>query len=60
MTITDYDVADAMILYGGNFVQTLGHLFQRGDADNQARVKAAWPEYWAEYRELARLKAAQV
>ena len=57
--MTDHDIANAMIIYGGNFVQTLGHLFQRGDAENQARAKAAWPEYWKEYREMAELKAGR-
>lgn len=56
---TDYEIIDAMIQYGGGFVAKLGHLFHYADPANQARLRAAFPEYWAEYRDLANLRAKQ-
>ncbi len=52
-TVDDFEVSDAMIAQGGGFVRTLGHLWRQGDDDNRARIKAAWPEYWEQYRRLA-------
>jgi hypothetical protein len=56
--VTDYEIASAMILYGGTFAVQLGHLWSVADLENRARVTAAWPELWDQYRELALLKAA--
>lgn len=47
--VTDYDVTEAMVRYGGGFVSGLGKLFRQADEDNKARLKAAFPEYFAEY-----------
>jgi len=55
--ITDYDVVDAMRTYGGSFVQAIASAFFRADRDNQQIIKAAWPEIWAEYADMARLRA---
>lgn len=55
--VTDYAVVHAMKHFGGGFVQTLAALCDRADPDNLARIKAAWPDYWAEYAEIARMKA---
>ena len=52
-TPTDYAVTSAMIAHGGSFVAALGALFQRADAENAERLKAAFPEYWARYTALA-------
>lgn len=49
----DYDVTEAMIVYGGGFVSGLGHLFRQADPVNQRKLKAAFPEYWNTYREIA-------
>jgi hypothetical protein len=57
--MTDYDISNAMIAYGGSFVQQLGKLFRLADDDNQARIKAAWPEYWKNYEELARRRQTE-
>ncbi len=46
-------VADMMMRHGGGFVQALGLALLRSDADNQQRIKAAWPEYWRKYAEMA-------
>jgi hypothetical protein len=54
--MTDYEITDAMITYGGNFVAQLGKAFRAGDVVNQAKLKAAFPDYWREYATLAELK----
>lgn len=56
MNITDYDITDAMITYGGGFVSGLGRLYRQADAVNQALLKAAFPHYWKEYREVVARK----
>lgn len=50
----DWEITAAMITYGGGFVAALGALYRRADPMNQVRLKAAFPEYWQEYAELAR------
>lgn len=42
-------IANNMMQYGGTFVQHLGDLLQRADANNVRKIKQAWPEYWKEY-----------
>lgn len=56
---TDYDIVQAMQTFGGSFVQKLAVAYQFADSTNRARLTAAFPEYWARYRELARMKAAR-
>jgi len=51
--IKEYDVTEAMILYGGSFVQQLGKLLRAADAENKSRLVAAFPEFIKEYREIA-------
>jgi len=53
MASEDIDVLEAMKVYGGGFVKALAELGFRADAANLARLKAAWPEYWAEYTKIA-------
>jgi hypothetical protein len=43
-------VALAMKQYGGSFVACLGEALIHADNDNTERIKAAFPEYWAEYK----------
>jgi len=54
--LTDYAITEAMLKYGGGFVADLAALFRRGDSENQAILKAAFPHYWREYAELVELK----
>lgn len=56
MTTRAHAITDAMIRFGGDFVSALGVLFRRADDDNRARLKAAFSEYWAQYRELAAMQ----
>lgn len=44
---------EAMMKYGGGFVQGLGALYRRADAENQRRLASAFPDYFAKYRALA-------
>ena len=53
MNITDRDVARTMEEYGGSFVSALGSAALRADPDNMAKIKEAWPDYWAYYLRLA-------
>ena len=57
--MTDDDVVIAMSVYGGSFVRGLAMLFRLADPVNQARLKLAFPDYWAEYTALAALKHQQ-
>jgi hypothetical protein len=51
--LTDYDVIEAMVRYGGSFVRSLGQLYRQADADNQRRLREAFQEYFTEYRDIA-------
>jgi hypothetical protein len=51
--IGDYEIMEAMRLYGGSFASALAMAAYHADADNLATIKAAFPDLWEEYRELA-------
>lgn len=59
MTPTDNEIAQAMITWGGSFVQRLGQLYGWADEDNRRRLKAAFPEYWQKYAEYAEAHATK-
>ena len=59
MTVTDDEIADAMIIYGGSFVSALGGAFRRADATNRERIKVAFADYWERYRELVSFRQDQ-
>jgi hypothetical protein len=52
--IADWDVIEAMIKFGGSFVHALGTAYRAADASNQAKLKAAFPDYWTKYADIAR------
>ena len=54
MTELDYKVINAMSKYGGSFVQSLAICAMRADANNLAKIKATWPDYWQEYTNFAK------
>jgi len=58
--ITDDDVLEAMVVYGGSFVRGLAQLYQRADAVNRATLQQAFAKHWREYREVVALKRRQV
>lgn len=49
MSDHDLDVIDAMEKYGGSFVAALAQAARRADADNLAKIKATFSEYWERY-----------
>jgi hypothetical protein len=53
LTDHDMDVVDTMEKYGGSFVQALAVCFRRADANNLAKLKATFAEYWQQYEEMA-------
>lgn len=55
----DYRITEAMIRFGGSFVHHLGKLWRAGDAVNQAKLRAAFPEYWEEYSDIVFQQAFQ-
>lgn len=57
-TITDHDVIHAMETYGGNFASHLAIACMYADDQNLARIKVAFADLWATYRDMAeRIKA---
>lgn len=57
--ITDFEVTQAMLVYGGGFVHALGNLIRAADATNKAKAKAAFPELWTRYAEIAKQMKAR-
>lgn len=55
---TDAETIRVMKTCGGSFVQALGEAATRADNENLARIKAAFPEYWARYSQWADLAKA--
>ena len=47
-------VSEAMITYGGSFVNKLGQMLQAADHINAQKIKNTWPEYWQEYLEIGK------
>ena len=52
--IEDVHVLECMQKYGGGFVKALAEAGYRADSVNLAKLKAAWPDLWAEYSAWAR------
>lgn len=57
--VSDDEMADAMQMFGGAFVQYLGALWHHADSINRAKILATWPDLANEYRGYARLKRAR-
>jgi hypothetical protein len=51
----DERTVQAMRVYGGSFIRSLAGCFMFADAENAARLKAAFPDYWQKYSELGDL-----
>jgi hypothetical protein len=56
MSDNDLDVIEAMEKYGGSFVAALAQAARRADADNLAKIKSTWPEYWQQYADMVEAK----
>lgn len=55
--MTDYQIVQAMRIYGGSFAEALANLFDRADPENQQIIKDAWPDLWVQYADMARMRA---
>lgn len=42
-------VRKGMERYGGSFVKALSVCILRADLNNLRKIKATWPNYWAQY-----------
>lgn len=49
-------IMKAMLTHGGGFVRALGAAMFRADDENLRKLEAAFPEYIAQYREVAKMK----
>ena len=47
-------VSEAMIKYGGSFVEALGRALQQADEINQVKIKNAFPFLWVKYEEMSK------
>ena len=50
------DVSAGMQRYGGSFCMCLGKTLLFADSENAKKIKAAWPEYWKRYLDIARFE----
>jgi hypothetical protein len=56
---SEWEITEAMIIYGGSFVQGLGRLWRQADSDNKRKLLTAFRDYFEKYDELAALKLIQ-
>ena len=54
--ITDYDITTAMHHLGGTFVAKLAAAWMVADPQNRDKLKAAFPDYWDDFREVIKLR----
>ena len=54
--LKDVHVFETMKIYGGGFVKALAEAGFRADSVNLAKIKAAWPDLWAEYSAWTRAR----
>lgn len=47
-------MSEAMIQFGGSFVQALGKALRLADPENSEKLRRAFPEYCEAYAEFAR------
>jgi hypothetical protein len=52
--VTDKKTIETMMEYGGSFVRKLGAAALVADSENLAKIKATWPDYWAQYDRMAK------
>ncbi len=50
----DYWTIQAMIKFGGSFVENLGRAAQHADPKNLEKIKKTWPKYWKHYEREGR------
>ena len=52
--MTDRKTIEAMMEYGGSFIRKIGAAALVADTENLAKIKATWPDYWAQYQRMAK------
>lgn len=52
----DLDVIEMMEKYGGSFVVALAGAARRADANNLAKIKETFAEYWKQYGDMVEAK----
>ena len=56
---TDYEIASLMQQLGGTFVARLAACWMVADYDNRAKLIAAFPDYWDDFRQAVILRKQQ-
>lgn len=54
MNEEDYEIVEMMQRYGGSFVKSLAETCHHADPINLMKIKTTWPQYWEEYKEIAK------
>lgn len=49
-----YKITDAMINFGGSFVQALGKFWRKADSSNKEKLETAFLEYFEKYETIAK------
>lgn len=52
---TDDDIIDAMLTYGGSFIQRLARLYHSADLENRKKLRECWSSEWEAYRDAAKV-----
>lgn len=50
---SNYEILEAMIVYGGGFVRQLAVLYRLADRENRRKLADTFEEYFAKYDEMA-------
>ena len=53
---TDFEITQTMTFLGGSFAAALADAYGKADSEHQRRIKAAFPELWEHYTELAQMR----
>ena len=54
-TLADFEVVQAMLETGGDFVKQLGRLWMAADAYNREKIREGWDEVWRSYSNFAEI-----
>ena len=54
--LTDHEIVETMMRFGGRFMQRLGAAALYADPQNLAKLKAAFAVEWEDYRKLTVLR----
>jgi len=54
--MTDQEIIESMLTYGGSFVRALAECWRKADSNNQKRLKKTFADVWQNYEDLARVR----